>query len=546
MGKAEGSSTEGELHARQSHGARSLLYDVRSGSWGGFRVGRGRAKMSYLTRICRKKCSQSSICILLLALLLLATGHSSALRSQEPAKGPETAPATLPAETPAAPPLDGREGRQLLLESFRPQPMLRVKQTLLKHASVPAIDIHTHLRFKIKQTAQQLDDWVATMDRENIALAVSLDATLGPTLDEHLAFLKPHSDRFVVFAHIDWKGPGGKDDDPASWDCQREDFAKRVARDLKAAKEQGIAGLKIFKDFGLTYKGPDGKHLKIDDPRWDEIWSTCGQLGLPVIMHVADPAAFFQPIDEKNERWEELSRHKDWSFYGPEHPKREDLLAAMLRVIEKHRQTTFIGAHVASNSEDLTTVSQWLDKHPNLYVEIASRISELGRQPFTARKFFVRYQDRILLGTDGPWPEERLHAYWRFLETDDEYFSYSEKPFPPQGLWQIYGVSLPQEVLKKIYADNALKLIPAARDKYAKQAERLLKLHPPVAIPPVVVPPPMATPPAVPATPPVVPAASAPATPGPATPGPASPAPIAPVKPAPAAAAPAVPAAGSK
>lgn len=471
------------------------------------------------------------------------TVPSTAPAATTPAPTPATTPA---AATPAATvpgaarvksadalPLDGREGRPLAIENFRPQSMLRVKQTPLTRASFPAIDIHTHLRFKLKQTAQQLDEWVATMDRENIALTVSLDATLGPQLGEHLAYLKPHADRFIVFAHIDWKGQG-KDDDPASWDCQREDFARRVAKDLKAAKEQGIAGLKIFKDFGLTYKNADGSYLKIDDPRFDEIWSTCGQLGLPVIMHVADPAAFFLPIDEKNERWEELSRHPDWSFYGEKFPKREDLLAAMLRVIEKHKQTTFIGAHVASNSEDLTTVSQWLDKHPNLYVEIASRIAELGRQPVTARKFFVRYQDRILLGTDGPWPEDRLHSYWRFLETDDEYFPYSEKSFPPQGLWHIYGISLPQEVLRKVYADNALKLIPPAREKYTKQAERLLKLHPPaVPLPAAVIPPattpPAAVPPAAgtPAAPPASgtpPAANPPTAVPPTTPPPASPA----------------------
>jgi predicted TIM-barrel fold metal-dependent hydrolase len=193
---------------------------------------------------------------------------------------------------------------------------------------------------------------------------------------------------------------------------------------------------------------------------------------LPVLIHVADPAAFFLPIDETNERWEELHRHPEWSFYGPQFPRREKLLADFLRVVERHPRTVFIGAHLASNSEDLATLGQWLDRYPNLVVEIASRIAELGRQPFTARRFLIQYQDRLLFGTDGPWPEERLRLYWRFLETEDEYFPYSERPFPPQGFWNIYGVNLPDEVLRKIYYENALRVLPGAREKLETQQQR--------------------------------------------------------------------------
>jgi predicted TIM-barrel fold metal-dependent hydrolase len=179
-----------------------------------------------------------------------------------------------------------------------------------------------------------------------------------------------------------------------------------------------------------------------------------------VIIHTADPAAFFEPVDATNERWEELSRHPDWSFYGGDFPSRDELLAARNRVIARHPKTQFIGAHVANNAEDLKTVGAWLDRYPNLWIEPASRISELGRQPFTAREFLIRYGDRLLFGTDGPWPEKRLQLYWRFLETHDESFPYSEKEPPPQGLWQIYGLDLPNEVLRKLYYENAVKLIP--------------------------------------------------------------------------------------
>jgi predicted TIM-barrel fold metal-dependent hydrolase len=362
-------------------------------------------------------------------------------------------------------PLDGREGRNLLLESFRPKSMLRVPETKLARARFPVVDVHTHFREKFRGSAEQLEAWVKLMDRNNIAVSVSLDGQWGELVDEHAKLLwTKHKDRFVLFGNIDWQG-SGKADDPASWDCNRPDFARRVAMQLAADKARGICGVKIFKGFGLEYKNADGSLIRIDDPRWDEIWQACGELGLPVLIHVADPLAFFRPIDETNERWEELHRRPDWSFYGSKFPKHDELIAAFLRVVKRHPKTIFIGAHVVSNAEDLAAVGRWLDEHPNLHLDIASRIAELGRQPFTSRKFFLKYQDRILFGTDGPWPEERIQLYWRFLETEDEYFPYSEKPFPPQGLWNIYGVNLPDEVLRKVYHENAMRVVPGVKER---------------------------------------------------------------------------------
>ncbi|MCG8653087.1 MAG: amidohydrolase, partial [Pirellulales bacterium] len=234
------------------------------------------------------------------------------------------------------------------------------------------------------------------------------------------------------------------------------------------AVDKGVCGLKVFKRFGLSYRNPDGSLIKIDDSRWDPIWKACGDLGIPVIIHTADPAAFFDPIDETNERWEELSRHPSWSFHGGQFPTRMELLEARNRVIARHPKTQFIGAHVANNSEDLATVSKWLEQYPNLWIEPASRIAELGRQPFTARDFLIRHSDRLLFGTDGPWPEKRLGLYWRFFETRDENFPYSEKVPPPQGMWNIYGVDLPEEVLEKLYYANAAKLIPGIAQRVDK------------------------------------------------------------------------------
>jgi predicted TIM-barrel fold metal-dependent hydrolase len=190
-------------------------------------------------------------------------------------------------------------------------------------------------------------------------------------------------------------------------------------------------------------------------------------------MHTADPSAFFEPIDATNERYEELSRHPDWAFPIDKFPTRASLHSARNRVIAKHPDTIFIAAHFGNDAEDLKETALWLDTYPNMYVELASRIAELGRQPYTARKFFLKYQDRILFGTDGPWPEERLRLYWRFLETEDEYFPYSEKEFPPQGFWNIYGLFLPDEVLSKIYRENLLRILPRLQKKYESAVEEL-------------------------------------------------------------------------
>lgn len=367
-------------------------------------------------------------------------------------------------------PLDGRQGRQLLLENFRPQPTLQVPQTKITQARFPVIDIHTHFRHKLR-SAEQLDDFVQVMDRNNIAMCVSLDGRLGEELSEHLEFLGKYPGRFAVLANIDWRGTG-KADDPATWDLHRADFARRTAEQLRDAKKRGAVGVKVFKDFGLGIKNPDGTLVRVDDPRWNEIWTACGELQLPILIHTADPVAFFQPIDEKNERWEELHRHPDWSFHGPGFPAHAESVAQLMRVVERNPRTTFIAAHMANCAEDLPALDKWMEQYPNLYLDFASRINELGRQPFTARKFLLKHQDRILFGTDGPWPETRIRLYWRFLETQDENFPYSEKEFPPQGLWNIYGVDLPEDVLKKIYFANALNLLPAIKADYERVVER--------------------------------------------------------------------------
>ena len=231
----------------------------------------------------------------------------------------------------------------------------------------------------------------------------------------------------------------------------------------RRAKRAGARGLKVLKVLGLFLRErvDAGPLVAVDDPRFDPMWEACGALGLPVAIHVSDPFAFFLPVDARNERYEELNRHPDWSFHGKDYPSNAAILAARDRVLARHPKTTFIGLHVAHSSEDLAGAAAALDRFPNLHVEIGARIGELGRQPRASRRFFERYQDRILFGTDGP--QDALYPiYFRFLETEDEYFEYSPGPIPSQGRWGIYGLGLSDQILKKVYSENAERLLSLA------------------------------------------------------------------------------------
>lgn len=371
-------------------------------------------------------------------------------------------------ETKAPPPDLPSAPRALKLADFLPVPQLRVPQTDLQRAKFPVVDVHSHFWIRLRHDTAQLQEFVRLMDRNNIAICVSLDGRLGNQLDEHIKFLwTDYRQRFVIFTNVDWRGSGAVDQ-PETWDCNQSDFVHRTVLALEAAQRRGVSGLKVFKSFGLTDRNADGSLIAIDDPRFDPIWATCGRLGMPVIMHTADPSAFFEPLTPQNERYEELSRHPDWHFPEGQFPRREELHAARNRLFARHRQTTFIAAHLGNDGEDLVQTQQLLDEYPNVVIEFASRIAELGRQPYSAREFLIKNQDRIMFGTDGPQPELRYHLYWRFLESFDQYFPYSEKAFPPQGMWRIYGVGLPDEVLTKIYHTNAARWIPGVAERLEK------------------------------------------------------------------------------
>jgi predicted TIM-barrel fold metal-dependent hydrolase len=219
----------------------------------------------------------------------------------------------------------------------------------------------------------------------------------------------------------------------------------------------------------LREQTTQGKLVTVDDPRFDPMWETCAHLKMPVAIHVSDPLAFFKPTDRFNERYEELSNHPDWSYAAPEFPSNEQILEARNRVFARHPRTTFVALHVGNFAEDLQNVSGNLDRFPNMNIDIAARLNELGRQPRAARKFFDKYQDRILFGTDATphgdeYPQQVFNdslyeIYFRFLETDDEYFDYAPAPVPPQGRWKISGIDLPDPILRKVYNQNAARLL---------------------------------------------------------------------------------------
>ncbi len=333
----------------------------------------------------------------------------------------------------------------LKLLDWRPVSQLVVRQTDVLKPKFPVIDIHNHLGWwgSLDSTRRYLEE----MDKAGVWKCISLD---GLSKDD---FFKEHirvshsiaGERIVVFFVPDYS----RIDEP--------DFGNKEAKKLEEAVRMGARGLKIYKALGLTLRDKSGRVVPVDDPRFDPIWAKCGELGIPVMIHVSDPKAFFTPVDKYNERYDELGAHPDWAFYGDEFPSKEEVLAQRNRVFARHPKTVFIGAHMGTLPEELHQVAMWLESYPNFYVDIDARIAELGRQPVTARKFMIDYQDRVLFGVDSPPNAELYKIYYRFLETDDEYFDYSAGLFN-QGRWRIYGLHLPDEVLEKIYNKNALKI----------------------------------------------------------------------------------------
>jgi predicted TIM-barrel fold metal-dependent hydrolase len=338
--------------------------------------------------------------------------------------------------------------RNLKLRDWEPKSMLVTKTTVVEKPRYPAIDVHNHLGTgKDKLTPALVKRYLKEMDEAGVRTVVNLDGMWGDRLKETLKALdEAHPGRFLTFAQINFEGIDDKD------------WGKREAKRLEESFKMGAKGLKFHKTLGLRYRYKNGKLMQVDDRQLDLVWEMCAKYKRPVMIHTADPAAFFTPLDRFNERWHELNAHPEWLFYGRQFPNRQGLLDQCSRVIGRHPRTTFICAHFGNNAEDLAAVGKSLDKYPNMFVDIDARISELGRQPYSARKFLIKYQDRVMFGTDTPPNREAFRIYYRFLETDDEYFDCAASHHR-QGFWMIYGIFLPKEVLQKVYRKNAERLL---------------------------------------------------------------------------------------
>lgn len=367
-----------------------------------------------------------------------------------------------PANT-APPPSDS----VLPIERYQPKSALHVTETQAPRARFPVIDFHTHItgaapggaadaiRFSMEPA-----NCLAVMDRRNIRTMVNLTGGYGEGLREAIAKLQTaHPGRFLVFTEPAWSR------------ASDAGYAKFQADRIEDAHRAGAKGLKVLKTLGLFLReSGSGKLVRIDDVRFDPMWEAVGALRMPVAIHSSDPEAFFLPIDRFNERWEELHAHPSWSFHGKDFPSDRELQEARRNVMRRHPRTQFVCLHVA-NSENLAYVAECMDSHPNMHVDIAARIGELGRQPRAAHRFFDKYQDRIVFGTDASagtsTPQQTFgdalyQIYYRFLETEDEYFDYAPAPVPPQGRWRIYGLSLSETILRKVYGDNAARLLGIA------------------------------------------------------------------------------------
>ncbi len=348
--------------------------------------------------------------------------------------------APLLAQTPPAPPA---APLTMSIEEYEPKSTLVVPEHPVTRAKFPFVDVHNHQ--DDDASAETVAALVKDMDALNLRVMVNLSGGFGDGLKKTVAAYKGrYPGRFVVFANIDFKGI----DEPG--------WPERTARQLEADVAAGAQGLKIFKNFGMTVKDSKGVRVPVDDPRLDPVLAACGRLGVPVLIHTAEPASFFQPQDRINERWLELKQFPRRARPPSEFPPFETLIGEQWRLLARHPKTKFINAHLGWLGGDLGRLGALLDAHPNVYTEIGAVLAELGRQPRFARAWFVKYQDRVMFGKDT-WAAAEYHVYFRVLETQDEYFDYYRKR---HAFWKMYGLDLPDAVLEKLYFRNALKVIP--------------------------------------------------------------------------------------
>ena len=336
----------------------------------------------------------------------------------------------------------------MTIEEYEPRSTLKVPQNPVTRAKYPFIDVHNHQ--SLTPDPARLAQIVKDMDALNMYAMVNLSGRSGKDLAEGVKNTKgKYPTKFIIFANINFDGI----DEPG--------YSERAVAQLVEDHRNGAQGVKIFKSFGLTVKDSKGKRVPVDDPRLDPVWAKCGELGIPILIHTAEPASFFDPHDKFNERWLELKQFPDRARPPERYPTFEQLITEQENLFRKHPKTNFINAHLGWFGGDLVRLGKQLDRFPNVVTEIGAVIAELGRQPRFAREWFIKYQDRVLFGKDI-WEPSEYHTYFRVLETSDEYFDYYRKR---HAFWKMYGLNLPDEVLKKLYYKNALRIVPGIDKK---------------------------------------------------------------------------------
>ena len=336
----------------------------------------------------------------------------------------------------------GVSAQELSFEEYNPKSTLVVPGKIIERAKFPFIDIHGH---QYRMPTQDLEPVIAAMDTLNMQIMVNLSGRSGEQLKQSVKNIADHyPNRFVVFANVNFDGAGA------------EGWIEKTVNQLKDDVKNGARGLKVYKSLGMYNKDVDGNRLAIDDERLDPIWKTCGDLGIPVLIHAADPKSFWDEFDGDNERWLELKTHPRRKREADNPAPWEQIITEQHNMFKKHPNTTFINAHMGWYANNLGKLAELLDEMPNMNVGIGAIIAELGRQPRFAKAFFIKYQDRILFGKDS-WKPEEFPTYFRVLESEDEYFPYHKKY---HAFWAMYGLDLPDAVLKKVYYKNALRIVP--------------------------------------------------------------------------------------
>jgi predicted TIM-barrel fold metal-dependent hydrolase len=333
--------------------------------------------------------------------------------------------------------------RSMSISDYSPKSTLVVPEHPLTRAKYPFIDVHNHQDSLMPQ--DKLDQLVKDMDSINLQVMVNLSGGYGDKLEAGVGNMKRnYKNRFVVFANIDFTN------------IDAPDYSHRAAAQLERDVHNGAQGLKIFKNFGMDLKDTKGNRIHVDDPRFDELFETCARLKIPVLIHTGEPWSFFQPIDRYNERWLELKTHPRRARPPKKYPAWEMLMEEQHNLFARHPHTTFIDAHLGWLGSNLAELGRLLDRLPNVNTEIGAVLYDLGRQPRFAREWLIKYQDRVMFGKDA-WNRDEYFTYFRVLETPDEYFDYYRKY---HAFWQMYGLDLPDQVLKKLYYKNALRIVP--------------------------------------------------------------------------------------